>query len=74
MQNGSLVLNGLTDKQFASILEFKAAHEGTFTLNVTQVQQFQPNPTTIVYNNILLGWPNDAGLRTLLQLLGSLVA
>lgn len=79
MQAGSMVLNGVTDKQLAAILEFKTAHEGTFTLNLTQMQQVAAAgavgiaPPIMVYNNVIMGWPNDVGLKTLLQLLPSLV-
>ena len=79
MQAGTMVLNGLTDKQFAAVLEFKSAHEGSFNLNLTQIQQGPaPGPVgigapAVVYNNVIIGWPNDAGLKTLLPLLATLV-
>ena len=74
MQPGSMILNGVTDKQLAMILEFKTTHEGTFSLNLTQVRQSQlpGQPAILVYDNINFSWPNDSGLKTLLQLLATL--
>jgi hypothetical protein len=79
MTNGSVTLNGVTEKQLAHIIEFKVAHEGRFQFNAAQGPQQQivakgPGQTpSIVYNNETISWNDDAGLKVVLELLHALV-
>ncbi|MGC1482346.1 MAG: hypothetical protein WA789_01015 [Candidatus Acidiferrum sp.] len=75
MTSGSMILNGVTDKQLAKIIEYKASHEGLFNFSLSQTQQVPtpPNqPTT--YNNFVILWGSDNGLKAVVELLASLIA
>ncbi len=75
MTSGSLVLNGVTDKQLAKIIDYKASHEGVFNFSLSQTQQVPtpPNqPTT--YNNFVIVWGNDNGLKAVIELIASLLS
>ena len=75
MTSGSMVLNGVTDKQLAKIIEFKASHEGLFNFNLSGIQQVPTPPTQpATYNNFVMVWGNDNGLRAVLELLTSLLS
>jgi len=73
MTSGNITLNGINDSQIAKIFEFKTTHGAQFVIafNSQQVQQAANQPT--MYNNFVLAWSNDAGLKLVLQLVGSLL-
>lgn len=74
MTSGSLVLNGVTDRQLAKIIEFKASHEGLFNFSLSQTQQVATPPNQpAMYNNFIIGWGNDNGLRAVIELVASLL-
>jgi hypothetical protein len=75
MTSGSLVLNGVTDKQLAAIVEFKVSPSGQFNFNLAATQQVPvpPNQPSI-YNNFIITWANDAGLKSVVELLSTLLA
>lgn len=72
MTNGNLVVNGITEKQLVTILQFKLAHEGQLTFN-PQTLQTASNPPNVTYNNAAFTWSNEPQLKLVLELLGSLL-
>ena len=65
MGNGSIVLNGVTEKQIIEIL--KAQEEKKIAFNITGVQQAAtPHGTT--YGHVSINWGNDEGLKNVLAL------
>lgn len=75
MTSGSLVLNGVTDRQLAKIIEYKAAHEGLFNFSLSQTQQVPTPPNQpATYNNFVLVWGADNGLKAVIELVASLLA
>ncbi len=73
MTNGSMVLNGITEKQLVVILQFKLAHEGQLAFS-PQALQVASNPPNVIYNNAGFSWTNEPQLRLVLELVGSLLA
>ncbi len=60
MTSGTIVLNGVTDKQLAKIMEFKVSHEAQFSFALNQAQPVQlPQNQPAITNNIILAWQND---------------
>lgn len=72
MTSGQITLNGISDPQVAKVFEFKTAHEGQFVVsfNSQPIQQGNQPPT---YNSFNISWANDAGLKLVLELVGSLL-
>jgi hypothetical protein len=73
MTNGNIAVNGVSEKQIAKILEFKTANEGKFTFTLMGVQATQAPQGAVTYNNVNLSWNGDANLKTLMELLASLI-
>jgi hypothetical protein len=83
MLNGSVIINGINDKQLRALLTVKIEHEGSLIFNPSQLQPFQhgvpqqrpgqPPPQPVnqeqLYNNAVLTWNSEAGLKAVLQLL-----
>jgi hypothetical protein len=76
--SGNLILNGVSEKQVAQILQFKVANEGKFSFNLTGSQPAPPPPGSapgaVTYNNIILSWNSDANLKIILELVSALIA
>jgi hypothetical protein len=72
MNAGSMNLNGVTEKQLVTILQFKLAHEGQFAFSPQTLQPIS-NPPNVMYNNANFSWQNDEQLKLVLQLLASLL-
>jgi hypothetical protein len=73
MTNGSVTLNGLTDKQLVTVLEAKIHHEGKLFFNPQTVQQAAavpaPNPQgRTVNNNVIVTWHNEDGFKAAIAL------
>jgi P pilus assembly chaperone PapD len=72
MTNGSVTLNGVTDKQLVAVLEAKIHHEGKVFFNPQQVQQVpaqQPNPEgKTLNNNVVVSWHNEEGFKAAIEL------
>jgi hypothetical protein len=68
--NGSITLNGITDKEMIRVWEFKAQNGNAFTFNP---QQFQLTGSPGVYNNVTFQWNGEAGLRVMHEILGYLL-
>jgi hypothetical protein len=73
MTGGSIVLNGVKDAEVARIFEFKTAHEGQFVVGFNSQQIQQPPNQPPSYYNFTITWTTDAGLKLILELMGSLV-
>jgi hypothetical protein len=76
MTNGSVTLNGLTDKQLVTVLEAKIRHEGAIHFNPQQIQQAQfnpPKPGMLANNNVIVGWSNEAGFKAVIELQAELL-
>lgn len=74
--NGSLTLNGLSDKDLVKLLEIKIHHEKSLSFNPQQMQltsfQTQQGPLQ-VYNNVVLSWSNEQGLEAVQQIVHTLL-
>jgi hypothetical protein len=76
MTNGSVTLNGLTDKQLVTVLEAKIRHEGSLLFTPQHIQQAQfnpPKPGILANNNVIVGWNNDAGFKAAIELQAELL-
>jgi hypothetical protein len=67
-----MVLNGVTERQLVTILQFKLAHEGQISFS-PQVLQSVTGPPNVTYNNANFSWSGDEQLKLLLQLVSQLV-
>jgi hypothetical protein len=72
MNAGNMVVNGITERQLITILQFKVAHEGQFSFSPQSLQPVTP-PPNVTYNNAAFSWANDDQLRLVIQLLNSLL-
>jgi len=74
--NGSLTLNGLTDKDLVKLLDIKIRHEKSLNFNPQQMQltniQTQAGQQQ-VYNNVVLGWANEQGLEGVQEIVHTLL-
>lgn len=74
--NGSLTLNGLTDKDLVKLLEIKIRHEKYFNFNPQAMQlvniQTQSGPQQL-YNNAVLSWSNEQGLEAVQEAVRTLL-
>lgn len=73
---GSIVLNGVTDTDLVRILEVKIKHERVVSFNPPQMQPVntqQGQTYRQVYNNVILGWTNEEGLKAVHQILSILL-
>jgi hypothetical protein len=75
--SGSIIVNGITDKELVKILEIKMKHEGQFFFNPQQLQVTNVNrpgqPQESVYNNAVFTWGTEAGLDAVYQIMGYLL-
>jgi hypothetical protein len=71
MTSGSMVLNGVSEKNLVTILQFKLTHEGQFNFSPQSLQPAS-GPPNVLYNNAQLNWGNDEQLKLVIQLLTSL--
>ncbi len=82
MLSGSVTINGINDKQLRTLLTVKIEHEGSLIFNPSQLQPCQhgvpqlrpgqpaqPVNQEQLYNNAVLAWNSEAGLKAVLQLL-----
>lgn len=72
MNAGNMVVNGITEKQLITVLQFKLAHEGQFNFS-PQTLQPVTSPPNVTYNNANFSWANDEQLKLVIQLLTSLL-
>lgn len=76
MTNGSVTLNGLTDKQLVTVLEAKIRHEGAINFNPQLIQQAQTNPQkpgVLINNNVVINWANEVGFKAAIELQAELL-
>jgi hypothetical protein len=79
MTNGSIMLNGINDKQVAKVFEFKTSHENQFVVtfnsqpNPQYPQQQQKTKPETTYNGFTITWGDDAGLKVVLELVNLLL-
>jgi hypothetical protein len=67
MTNGSVILNGITDRELVIVLEAKLHNEGKINFNPAQLQ---PVPAgTQTYNNLVVAWNGQPGLEVVMELL-----
>lgn len=83
MLSGSVTINNIDDKQLRTLLTVKIEHEGSLIFNPQQLQpipmnQAQPNrpgqPVQVVareqrYNNAVLSWNSEEGLKAVIEIL-----
>jgi len=78
IENGSITLNGMTDADLVMILQIKEKHESTLDfspqqLQATQTTANQPSPGKKFYNNVILIWKNNDGLKAVFQIVENLL-
>jgi hypothetical protein len=85
MLTGSIVINGIDDKELRTLLSVKIEHEESLIFSPNQLQpiqqpvyphrpgqpQPQPQPARQEqrYNNAVVSWNNEAGLKAVKELL-----
>lgn len=84
MLSGSVTINNIDDKQLRTLLTVKIEHEGSLIFNPQQLQPLpmnqvqphrpgQPAPAPVTreqrYNNAVLTWTSDDGLKAVIELL-----
>jgi hypothetical protein len=80
MLTGNIVINGIDDKQLRTLLTVKIEHEGSLIFSPNQLQplpqpqrpgQPQPQPQNHeqLYNNAIVIWNSEAGLKAVKELL-----
>jgi len=79
MTTGTITVSGVSEKQLADLIEFKIAHQGKFIFNPVQAQQQAtqakpPQQPSFFYNNVIISWNDDAGLKVVIELLLSLLS
>ncbi len=74
MFTGTVVLNGLSDKDLVRILEVKIKHERVVQFNPQQLQVVGTNqPGQQLYNNVVLNWQNEDGMEAVHQIISILL-
>ena len=76
MTNGSITMNGLSDKQLVTVLEAKIRHEGKLFFNPQHIQQVQFNPVrtgVLANNNVIVSWNDEAGFKAAITLQAELI-
>lgn len=74
MITGSVIINGVNDKDLVKILDVKIKHETTLMFNPQQMQVLtQGNPPRQFYNNVNLNWQNEDGLEAVHQIISILL-
>jgi hypothetical protein len=71
MQQGTLVLNGITDPELVKILDVKIRHENSLNFNPQQMQVAQASVGGKIissYNNVALVWANEDGLEAVQEI------
>lgn len=80
VNNGNLMLNGISDAELVKILEVKMRHESSLNFNPQQMQvnpppqqpgrPAPPQPGKIVqtYNNVVLAWSSENGLEAVQEI------
>jgi hypothetical protein len=71
--NGTVVLNGINDKDLVKILEVKIRHERIVQFNPQQMQVVGTQQGTQIYNNVVLNWQNEEGLKAVHQVISILL-
>ena len=84
MLHGSVTINNIDDKQLRTLLTVKIEHEGSLIFNPQQLQPVpqvpvqpyrpgQPTPSPVTheqrYNNAVLTWTSENGLKAVIELL-----
>jgi hypothetical protein len=72
MTNGSVTLNGVTDKELVVILEAKIRNEGKIGFLPASVQQGGGSAANPLNNQVLVTWPNEEGFKAVVHLLADL--
>jgi hypothetical protein len=71
---GTVVINGVNDKDLVKILDIKIKHETSVFFNPQQLQAIsQGNPPQQVYNNVVLNWQNEDGMEAVHQIISTLL-
>jgi hypothetical protein len=71
---GSITLNGITDKELGKIWEFKAKDGTKFTFQPNQMQPLVTNGVQQgIYNNVVFGWTDEKGLQVVHEILDYLL-
>lgn len=77
MTNGTLTLNGVTDRELLAIMEVKLHHEGKLQFNPQQMQPMgQQTQAGVIqsYNNVVLTWAAPPGLDAVKEILHRLTS
>jgi hypothetical protein len=78
MKSGQITINGISDKELIKILEVKDKQEGSLIFNPQQMQAnmqvAHPNrppvqPKDAAYNNVILQFTNENGLKAVREIL-----
>jgi hypothetical protein len=70
---GTITLNGVTDRELIQILESKMRNEGKFNFSPSALQiQSKPGQET-AYNNAILVWTSEDGLKAVNEIIGVLL-
>jgi len=69
--NGTIVLNGVTDKELELIWGYKAKHENAFTFTPNTMQLAQ-GPRGTVYNNVHFSYGTLHGLNLITEIVNEL--
>jgi len=85
MLTGTLSINRIDDSQLVKLLKVKIEHEGSLVFNPNQLQIAPPSQQPQrpgmpplppqkeqLYNNAVIQWHNEAGLKAVKQLLHEL--
>ena len=65
--SGTIILNGVTDKELELIFGFKAKHPNTFTFS-PNVMQSSTGPNGVTYNNVHFSYQTLHGLNMIAEI------
>jgi hypothetical protein len=73
VHTGSISINGVNDSELIEILKIKEKHESDMLFNPSQMQPLNENMNGVVkqtaYNNVVLTFHNEDGLKAVLGIL-----
>lgn len=74
VKSGNITINGITDEDLIKMLEVKKRHEVDLTFDPRQLQPVMEGPNQqqqhqAGYNNAILGWKTEDGLKAVLEIL-----
>jgi len=73
---GTITLNGISDREMVRIWEFKAKDGNKFAFSPNQMQPVNvPNTNNFsgVYNNVVFSWKDEVGLKVVHEILDYLL-